>query len=184
MQNTGEVLLMRSMQHHFAAPDYHLMNNVTLRLNDGTTQVDHILVSRFGVYVIETKHYQGWIFANPRQAKWTQVVYKLKSQFQNPVFQNYRHLRAVQDMLDFLPVKAIRSAVVFTGDAEFKTEIPDGVYDIDGFINYIKAQKEELLSLNRVQFCVGRLESNRLVLTFRTDIEHAESLRRRYRSSE
>ena len=40
------------------------MNHVTLRMDGGTTQVDHILVSRFGVFVIETKDYSGWIFAN------------------------------------------------------------------------------------------------------------------------
>jgi hypothetical protein len=39
------------------------MNHVTIRMDDGTTQVDHILVSRFGVFVIETKHYTGWLFA-------------------------------------------------------------------------------------------------------------------------
>jgi hypothetical protein len=67
-QNRGEALLMRSLQLHFAAPDYHLLNNVTLRLKDGTTQIDHLLVSKFGVFVIETKDYKGWILADPKQS--------------------------------------------------------------------------------------------------------------------
>ena len=180
LQNRGEALLMRSLQLHFAAPDYHLMNNITLRLKDGTTQVDHIFVSRFGVFVIETKDYKGWIFANPKQANWTQVIFKRKFQFQNPIFQNYRHLRAVQDTLDFLPAAAIQPVVVFTGEAEFKTEIPKGVFSIARFIDHIKDQTEEVISLNRVQFCVGRLESNRLALTRKTDVEHVQSLQRRH----
>ena len=180
LQNRGEALLMRTLQLHFAAPDYHLMNNVTLRLKDGTTQVDHVLVSRFGVFVIETKDYKGWIFANPKQANWTQVIFKRKFRFQNPIFQNYKHLFAVQEALDFLPAKAVQSVVVFTGDAEFKTEIPNGVYSIARFIAHIKDQTEEVLSLNRVQFSVGRLESIRLALTRKTDIEHVQSLQRRH----
>jgi hypothetical protein len=44
-QNRGEALLSRVVQTNFGPPDYHLMNHVTLRLKDGTTQVDHILVS-------------------------------------------------------------------------------------------------------------------------------------------
>ena len=37
-----------------------LINNVTLRLLDGrTTQIDHILISQYGVYAIETKDYRG-----------------------------------------------------------------------------------------------------------------------------
>lgn len=63
-QNRGEARLSRSVQLRFGPPDYHLMNHVTLQLKDGTTQIDHVLVSRFGVFVIETKDYKGWIFAN------------------------------------------------------------------------------------------------------------------------
>ncbi len=59
-QNRGEALLSHVVQTNFGFPDYHLMNHVTLQLKDGTTQVDHILVSRFGVFVIETKDYKGW----------------------------------------------------------------------------------------------------------------------------
>lgn len=125
-QNRGEALLTHELRKNFGSPDYHLMNHVTLEMDDGTTQIDHILVSRFGVFVIETKDHKGWIFADPRQAKWTQVLYHLKFKFQNPIFQNNRHVRAVQDCLDFLPPDAIESVVVFTGEAEFKTEVPQG----------------------------------------------------------
>ena len=65
-QNRGEALLSRVVQATFAPPDYHLMNHVTLQLKDGTTQIDHILVSRFGVFVIETKDFNGWILDFPR----------------------------------------------------------------------------------------------------------------------
>lgn len=180
LQNQGEALVRRELMSHFAAPDYHLLNNVTLRLKDGTTQVDHVLVSRFGVFVIETKDYKGWIFANPKQATWTQVLFKRKFQFQNPIFQNLRHIRAIQTSLNFLPAEAIISAVVFTGEAEFKTPIPKGVFTLSGIIDYIRSHKAEMLSENRVQFCVGRLETARLALTRKTDIEHVQDLQRRH----
>ena len=165
---------------NFSAPDYHLMNNVTLRVEDGTTQVDHILVSKFGVFVIETKDYKGWIFANPKHTSWTQVIFRRKFKFQNPIYQNYKHVRAVQSLLDFLPAKTVVSVVVFTGEAEFKTPIPDGVFALNTLIEYLLSQKAELLSQNRIQFCVGRLETNRLVLTRQTDIEHIQSLQRKH----
>ncbi len=57
------------------------MNSLTVQLQYGTTQIDHLLVSRFGVFVIETKHYNGWIFANPKHPTWTQVIYKKISNF-------------------------------------------------------------------------------------------------------
>jgi hypothetical protein len=179
-QNRGEALLSSVVMTNFSSPDYHLMNHVTLRMNDGTTQVDHILVSRFGVFVIETKDYAGLIFASANQANWTQVFYKLKFKFQNPIFQNFRHVRAVQGVLDFLPPDAIKSVIVFTGDAKFMTETPQGVFSVSGLIDYLRRENVEVISLNRMQFCVGRLETMRLAISGKTDIEHLQSLELRH----
>ena len=179
-QNRGEALLSGILKNNFKPPDYHLMNHITLDLPDGTTQIDHILVSIFGVFVIETKDYSGWIFANLKQLNWTQVFLRSKYKFQNPILQNSRHVRAVQNLLDFLPAEAIKSVVVFTGDAEFKTEIPIGVYTLKSISDHIREQVVEVMSLNRLQFCVGRLETARLAISKQTDIEHIESLQLRH----
>jgi len=184
-QNHGEALLSRLVLTNFRSPDYHLMNHVTLQMDDGTTQIDHILVSRFGVFVIETKDYKGWIFANAKQANWTQVLIKWRFKFQNPIFQNFRHVRAVQGILDFLPPEAIKSVVVFMGDAEFRTGIPQGVFkDFQGAIDYLREETDEIMSLNRVQFCVGRLETARFAISGKTDVEHVQSLARRHGNAE
>jgi hypothetical protein len=179
-QNQGEALLTHAVRTNFGPPDYHLMNHITLPLKDGTTQVDHILVSRFGVFVIETKHYKGWIFGDAKQPSWTQVQFTENFKIQNPIQQNFHHVLAVQGLLDFLPPGAIKSVVVFTGEAEFKTEVPPGVFSLFGFIGYLRGQTTEVISLNRVQFCVGRLETARLAITGKTDVEHVQSLERRH----
>lgn len=181
-QNRSEARLSRVVQTNFGPPDYHLMNHVTLQLKDGTTQVDHILVSRFGVFVIETKDYKGWIFANTNQANWTQVLFHYRFRFQNPLFQNERHVRAVQGLLDFLPSGVVKSVVVFTGVAEFKTEIPQGVFSPSDLIEYLREQTVEVMSRNRMQFCVGRIETARLAISGKTDVEHVQSLERRHGS--
>ena len=175
-QNSGEKLVTRALQSNFNAPDYHLLNHITLKYKGLTTQVDHILVSRFGVFVIETKNYNGWIFANAKQNTWTQVMFRTKFKFQNPIHQNYGHVQAVQELLDFLPASAITSVVVFVGNAEFKTGIPAGVFTLAGLIEYLKRCTEEVLSLNRVQFCVGRIETARLAITRETDVDHVQGL--------
>lgn len=179
-QNRGEAIVRRELQSNFSAPDFHLLNHITLKISDGTTQIDHILVSRFGVFVIETKDYSGWIFANANHSTWTQVLYGGKFKFQNPIFQNQRHLQAVQELLEFLPLGAIKPIVVFVGSAEFKTEVPAGVCTLSGLIEYIRNHSEEALSLNRVQFSVGRLETARLAVSGQTDLEHLQNLERRH----
>ena len=41
-----------------------LFDNVILKTLDGTTQIDHIIISIYGIFVIETKDYKGWIFGD------------------------------------------------------------------------------------------------------------------------
>ena len=179
-QNQGEALVSRFVLNNFAPPNYHLMNHVTLRMKDGTTQVDHILISIFGVFVIETKNYKGWIFGDAKQKNWTQVLFKLKYRFQNPIHQNMRHVRAVQYVLSCLPPDAIKSVVVFTGEAEFRTEIPPGVFYISGLVDYLRGEVDEVMSPDQLQLCVGRLETARFAISGQTDIEHVRNLERRH----
>ena len=180
LQNEGELVVSRALAAELPPPAYHLLNSVTLPLDDGTTQIDHVLVSRFGVFVIETKHYKGWIFANAKSPVWTQVLFKQKHKFQNPLHQNYKHVKAVQALLDFLPQEHVRSAVVFTGEGEFRTPRPEGVFSTRGLVDHLKSFTTEVISENRLQFCVGRLEWRRLALTRETDVAHRANLQRRF----
>ena len=172
--------MRNTIRKHFHSPNYHLLNHITIKFGSSTTQIDHILVSRYGVFVIETKNYKGWIFANAKQATWTQVLYRVKFKFQNPIHQTHLHVVALRELLDFLPQDTIKSLVVFSGDAEFKTEKPLGVFTISEMIEYLKGCTEELLSENRVQFAVGRIETARMAISSKTDVEHVEALKRRH----
>ena len=178
--NRGEALVRKALIQQLPPDSWHLLNNVTLQLAEGTTQIDHVLVSRYGVFVIETKHYKGWLFGDEKSKQWAQVIYRRKHRFQNPLHQNYRHLKAVQDLLDFLPPEKVIGVVVFTGDAEFKSHQPAGVYSLATLVTYLKGLDEQYISENRMQFCVGRLECKRLALTRETDIEHRANLEARH----
>ena len=181
IQNIGEVLVRNALIKHLKSNSWHLLNNITLQIENHTTQIDHILVSRHGIFVIETKHYKGWIFGDERSKEWTQVIWKRKFKFQNPIHQNYKHVKAIQDILDFIPKDQIIGLVVFTGDGFFKTKKPQNVHSLESLISHLKGLTEEVLTENRLQFCVGRLECLRLALTRETDIEHVANLENRFK---
>jgi len=147
---------------------YQLFNNVILRTPDGTTQIDHILISPYGVFVIETKDFKGWIFGNGHQKRWTQSLIgpgysSIKYQFQNPVRQNYKHVRAVQDFLGINP-KTIFNVVVFTGNSTFMTEMPENVMKLYDLLPYIKSHTEILFNTEK---------SKELTQKLRDYMEHA-----------
>lgn len=125
---------------------YHVFYDVTIRDTRGDTQIDHVVVSPFGIFVIELKNYAGYIYADKNAQYWTQIVYKKKSQFQNPLRQNYRHIKALSEVLNISEDK-IFPIVFFIGDSVFKTPIPEGVIvqDITGYIKMFNEKKFTML---------------------------------------
>ena len=141
----GELLVMTRLRKGLPVDEYDILNNIYLPIGGGaTTQIDHVVVSRFGVFVVETKNYSGWIFADASSKVWTQTIYHAKNTFQNPIRQNYRHVCAIADNLR-LPKEYIRGVVAFTGNCEFKTPIPDGVVYSRKLADYIKSFASPIL---------------------------------------
>lgn len=137
--------------------EYRLFNNLILKTPDGTTQIDHVLISPYGIFVIETKNLSGWIFGDPHQKKWTQSFkrgrwqfYENTFQFQNPIHQNYKHVKAVQNFLK-VDSKSIFSIVVFAGNSRFMTDMPDNVMGLHSFIPYVEARAEKIINDERVR---------------------------------
>lgn len=160
---------------------YTALNNITIPTANGTTQIDHIVVSRHGIFVIETKNMKGWIFGDERNPQWTQNVFGRKYRFQNPLHQNYRHIRALAEFLQ-LPDDRFHSVVMFWGSAKLKTPLPDNVMT-SGYTNYIKSKRRILFSDDEVGAIVRAVQSGMLPKTLATHREHVASLKARHESA-
>jgi len=177
-KNVGEAMLADAIGRDF--PRAHLLlNNVTLPTADGTTQIDHILVADTGIFVIESKHYSGWIFGNPQDKQWTQTIYRKKSRFQNPLHQNYGHVKTLQSLFD-LPEDHFHSVVVFTADAEFKTDLGPNVIRLANLIHFLTAERSVVFDERKMAYVVGRIEMKRNRRSVETDEYHINHLRNRH----
>ena len=130
---------------------YRRLHDVIIPSGATTTQIDHIVVSVHGIFVVETKNMKGWIFGDERSPKWTQSVFGRKSQFQNPLHQNYRHVKALAEFLN-VPEHVMRPLVFFFGDCEIKTPMPPNVLT-HGLCTYIKSFRDQVLSPEKVDAC-------------------------------
>lgn len=167
----GEWYVNRKLTRALDEQQYQLFKNVTLPTENGTTQIDHILLSPFGVFVIETKNMQGWIFGSERQAKWTQQIYKHKTSFQNPLRQNYKHTEVLRDLLA-LPKEAVHSVVIFTARAEFKTAMPANVGYVNDVIKFIKNHDQVCFTeLKRIELA-HQLATKKLQPGIKTHVAH------------
>jgi predicted RNA-binding Zn-ribbon protein involved in translation (DUF1610 family) len=157
---------------------YQLLKNITLKTDDGTTQIDHIIVSQYGIFVIETKNYKGWIFGSEHSKTWTQSIYRKKNTFQNPLHQNYKHVKTLQKLLN-LDDDKIFSVVVFVGEATFKTDMPSNVVYPLGLLNFIKSHQAVLFSPREMWQIVEEIEDTQLAKSFKTNREHVQNLKTR-----
>lgn len=105
--------------------DYKVLNDVILPTSTGSVQIDHIVVSIFGVFVIETKNYSGWIYGGEYSEYWTQNIYGHKYRFYNPVLQNAGHVRAVRKVLTTFNQMPILSIVAFSSEADVEVKKHD-----------------------------------------------------------
>jgi len=158
----GESLVSDSLSRLLDQNVYHLFDNVILQIGEGTTQIDHIVVSPYGIFVIETKNMTGWIFGQRKQPFWTQIIYEYKEKFQNPLRQNYKHVRAVMLLLG-LGSHQVHNVVVFVGSSSFKTPMPShvlqGVYELASFI---ELKDVRVFSTDKVLFFIDEISNRRL----------------------
>ena len=79
---------------------YQILNDIMIKTSRGTTQIDHIVVSKYGIFVIETKQYNGFITGNSYDLKWEKHYGKQSKHCVNPIRQNYGHVKAISELLN------------------------------------------------------------------------------------
>lgn len=85
----------------------------------GYSQIDHLIISPYALFVIETKNYKGEIKGTREERYWS-----VSNRFRlyNPLMQNYGHIKAVELLLaDLMNVKYI-SMISFTMRCRFSID--------------------------------------------------------------
>ena len=150
---------------------YHVFNNVTLPLfGGGTTQIDHIIVSIYGIFVVETKNMKGLIYGNAKDPTWTQIVFIKRYPFQNPLRQNYKHIKTISEILK-IPEDKFHSIILFIGDGKLKTNMPENVLSKD-YTKYIKSKTEKILTEKEVSNIMDGIKAYKLPSSFKTKRKH------------
>ena len=144
--DVGEQIVKVAVLSKLDAAQYRHFSNLIIPALNGTTQIDNIVVSPFGVFVIEAKYFQGWIFGGAKQEKWTHTLSRFeKYAFANPIRQNYGHIKALARLLR-QPESRFHSVIVFAHrNCQLKTELPANVCLQHNFIEYIQSFTKNLI---------------------------------------
>lgn len=132
---------------------YVTLYDLMVRLADGkTTQIDHLVISTYGIFVIEMKNYKGWITGKEDSQYWTQTIYKRKEKLYNPIKQNRTHVKAIQELLTVeYPTVPVISIVVFSTRADLKVNVTSEVVYTPQLLRTIKKYDKEIITFKDVE---------------------------------
>lgn len=118
-------------------------------------RIPHVVVSAYGIFVIDTSPRRGSIFGSEYDARWTQRLRFHTRRFANPLRRSRIHVEALMTYLD-LPDPPFRPLVVFTHPCILETPHPD-VVPTDQLIPWIRRQKITILDSSMVARADARL---------------------------
>lgn len=124
---------------------YKVINNLLINSCGHSTQIDHVVVSQYGVFVIETKNYQGLIYGGYNTDYWTQNIYWKKYELYNPIIQNKGHIKALERLLKDYNAGVFVSIVAFSKRAKLLVNFDEVVY-WNKINRLIKSYYQECLS--------------------------------------
>jgi len=200
----GEAQVADLLHRVFPAPEHRSLHDVTLPWPStgrggaaDTVQIDHILLSPFGLFVLETKNMAGRILGRPDRKNWTQRFPGVLRgyRFQNPLKQNAAHVEALLARLtarlsDPGQAAALRrhthAYIVFTGEARLEVKPrPAQVVTVAELRRALQRHQapsgSRYLSTKAVQGIARVLEQMRLPPGAETEAAHIAGIRRRRR---
>ncbi|QSO45624.1 nuclease-related domain-containing protein [Alicyclobacillus mengziensis] len=134
--------------------EYSVFHDIMIRRPDGnTTQIDHIIISRFGIWVCETKNYHGHIYGKQSEKYWTQRIGRQRHRLYNPIWQNRGHVSALQEFLGYNVPDAIYGVLVFGDRVGLTIQSEEPVIrmrQLKRFITQFRAPKLSLFDMAAV----------------------------------
>ena len=144
--------------------EYMIFNNVALNYNGQLTEIDCIVLSCYGIWVVEVKSYKGVIHGFAANDMWSRIKTsksgkEYDSEIKNPLKQVERQVQILSNVLYRKGIRTTAQGYVVFPVAENVNVDSDKV-----FLNSSQL-KREILSYNQVVLPKDRVETIRDVLT-------------------
>ena len=123
-----------------------------------TTEIDSVVFSYSGVFVIETKNWGGKIYGREDDARWTMRYGKKQETPLNPLRQNEGHMEALRAIVG-APPEAFHSIVVVSGGCEFPKGMPRNVIRPNQLRGRILSEREAHFSGEELDEAVARVDA-------------------------
>jgi hypothetical protein len=140
---------------------YTVFNGLVVPSGGGTTPIDHVVVSKFGIFVIESQYVRGWISGGEFQEQWKQGLLLRSVRFANPLHRNRLQAESLQQLLDY-PPGVFHRLVVLVGQKGFKTRLPENVLPPERLLAQVRKKTRHLLSPEQADQAIRAIDESRL----------------------
>ncbi len=148
-----------------------------------SSQIDHILITLGGVFIIETKNMVGTAYGDKDAEQWKCIKYQNGNIYEkmigNSIIQNQGHINHLRDMFASIPPK-MTSMVIFV-DTDISYIDSNQVYNLPDAIRYIE---ETTINSKRSREYVERINDQIRDIQNKYSIpieRHIENIKNRYR---
>ncbi len=148
-----------------------------------SSQIDHILITLGGVFIIETKNMVGTVYGDKDAEQWKCIKYQNGNIYEkiigNPIIQNQGHINHLRDMFASIPPKMISMVIFIHTDISYIDS--NQVYNLPDAIRYIE---EMTINSKRSREYVERINDQIRDIQSKYSISierHIENIKNRYR---
>ncbi len=124
---------------------YRIINNLLISVDGLTHQIDHVIISSFGIFSIETKQYNGYITGSKYDKYWVRHAGQNKYYYINPIRQNYGHCKALASLLN-LDDSKIYNIVCIPSNAKLKVEHDGELTRYNTIVDKIMSYNKEVIN--------------------------------------
>lgn len=162
--------------------EYKIIHDIKIKnptRNTKTSQIDHLVVSKYGIFSIETKAYKGKIYGKEYSRNWSQYLGNKKHDFMNPILQNYGHIKAVEAILkETYPGMKYFSIIAFSPEANLEgVKVKDAkickISKVGKLIEDLSS--EEIINSDDLDKIVEIIEESR---SYQTDYSHTRDIKK------
>lgn len=140
---------------------YTIINDLVVPSGGGTIHIDHIVVSKFGVFVIESEYVRGRIAGGEFQDRWQQFHLRRTTRIENPMHRNFLQVQALEAILG-LPSSRFHPIVVLAGQKGFKTPMPSNILSPERLIPYMRRKGDLLLNAEQAARVLKKIADARV----------------------
>lgn len=135
---------------------YRQFPDVSFQSREGVVHIDHVLVSPFGVFVIQSMDELGEIAGKAFDPDWTRTFRGETAKFPNPLRPNFDRKLALGNLIG-IGEDRLFSVIAFTDGARFLHPMPDNVTRGKGFAEYVASRNTPLISAGEIEAIVARI---------------------------